>query len=139
MRYGKVVHRPCSSCIENNGNSIEFSLSTWTWSRFKLPWLKSYTQGNLSQTSFKPISTNSSTILTVSTAMESPYKDFSINTSHISRQSILAKISGRSVDNHYGTIFTNISETAIINALLLGLEKALFIMLRISLEQPQGN
>ena len=99
-----------SSIQEINKNPIEFSLSTWTWSRFKLPWLKSYTQGNLSQTSFKPISTNSSTILIVSTAMESPYKDFSINTSHISRQSILAKISGRSVDNHYGTIYSLISQ-----------------------------
>jgi len=30
-RYGKEVHRPCSSCIssveKSNGNSIEFSLS----------------------------------------------------------------------------------------------------------------
>jgi len=44
--YGKIVHRPCSSCTssvqEINENSIEFSLSTGTWSRFKLPWLKSY-------------------------------------------------------------------------------------------------
>jgi len=33
--YGKIVHRPCSSCIssiqEMNENSIEFSLSTQTW------------------------------------------------------------------------------------------------------------
>jgi len=44
--YGKIVHRPCSSCISSvqkiNEDSIEFSLSTWTWSRFKLSWLKSY-------------------------------------------------------------------------------------------------
>jgi len=44
---GKIVHRPCSSCIssvqEINKDSIEFSLSTWTWRGFKLSWLKSYT------------------------------------------------------------------------------------------------
>ena len=31
-----------SSIQEINKNPIEFSLSTWTWSRFKLSWLKSY-------------------------------------------------------------------------------------------------
>jgi len=45
---GKIVHRPCSSCIsivqEIEGDSIEFSLSTWTWSRFKLSWLEPYTR-----------------------------------------------------------------------------------------------
>jgi len=43
--YGEIVHRPYSSCIskKSNRNSIEFSLSTWTWSRFKLSWLKPYT------------------------------------------------------------------------------------------------
>ena len=43
--YRKIVHRPYNSCIsiqEINENSIEFFLSTWTWSGFKLPWLKSY-------------------------------------------------------------------------------------------------
>jgi len=44
---GKIAHIPCSSCIssiqEMNENSIEFSLSTQTWSGFKLSWLKSYT------------------------------------------------------------------------------------------------
>ena len=43
--YENIAHRPCS-CIssvqEINEGSIEFSLSTRTWSRFKLPWLKSY-------------------------------------------------------------------------------------------------
>jgi len=38
--YGKIVHRLCSSCIssvqEINKNFIKFSLSTWTWSGFKL-------------------------------------------------------------------------------------------------------
>jgi len=42
----KIVHRPCSSCIssvqEINKDFIEFSLLTWTWSRFKLSWLKPY-------------------------------------------------------------------------------------------------
>ena len=36
---GKVVHRPCSSCInsiqELNKNSIKFSLLTWLRSRIK--------------------------------------------------------------------------------------------------------
>jgi len=64
-----------------NENSIEFSLSTQTWSGFKSSWLKSY----------------------------------------ILKQSILAKISGKSI--------TNILETAMINALLLGSEEALFILL----------
>jgi len=45
---GKIVHRPCSSCIssvqEINENSIEFFLSTWTWSRFKSSWLEPYTR-----------------------------------------------------------------------------------------------
>ena len=48
MKCGKVVHRPCS-CIssvqEIEKNSIEFSLSTQTWSGFKSPWLKSYISG----------------------------------------------------------------------------------------------
>jgi len=44
--YGKIVHRPCSSCIssvqEIEEDSIKFSLSAQTWSRFKLPWLEPY-------------------------------------------------------------------------------------------------
>jgi len=44
--YGKIVHRPCSSCIssvqEINKDSIEFSLSTWTWSGFESSWLEPY-------------------------------------------------------------------------------------------------
>ena len=43
---GKIVHRPCSSCIssvqEINKDSIEFFLLTQTWSGFKSSWLKSY-------------------------------------------------------------------------------------------------
>jgi len=57
----------------------------------------------LSQTSFGHISINSSTILMVSTATESPQKDLTIN------------------------------------ALVLGSAEALFIPLRMSLKQPQGN
>jgi len=45
---GKIVHRPCNSYISNvqeiEEDSIEFSLLTQTWSRFKLPWLESYTR-----------------------------------------------------------------------------------------------
>jgi len=47
-RCGKIVHRPCSSYIssiqEIEEDSIKFSLSTQTWSRFKLPWLEPYTK-----------------------------------------------------------------------------------------------
>jgi len=41
-KCGKVVYRPCSSYYtENNGNSIEFSLSTQTWRVIKLSQAKS--------------------------------------------------------------------------------------------------
>ena len=59
----------------------------------------------LSQTSFGYISINSSTILIVSTATESPWKDLLIDTSHVLKQSVLAEILGRSTGNHYGTIY----------------------------------
>jgi len=80
-------------------------------------------------------------ILMVLTAMESPWKNLSIDASHVLRQSVLAKILSRSTDNYYVTIYqiANILETATINALVLGLAEACFIMLRMSLEQPQGN
>ena len=47
----------------------------------------------------------------------------------------------QSTGNHYSTIYqiANILETAMINALVLGSSEALFIPLRMSLEQPQGN
>ena len=54
---------------------------------------------NVSQTSFSHISINSSTILMVSTATESPQKDLLVNASHVSRQSILAEILSRSTGN----------------------------------------
>jgi len=38
-------------------------------------------------------------------AMESPWKDLSIDTSHTSKQLVLAEILGRSTGNHYGTIY----------------------------------
>jgi len=59
----------------------------------------------LSQISFSHISINSSTILTVLMATKSPWIDFLINTSHISKWSILAKILGRSTGNYYSTIY----------------------------------
>jgi len=59
----------------------------------------------MSQTLFDHISINSSTILTVLKAMESPQKDLLIDTSHVSRQSILAKILSRSTGNHYVTVY----------------------------------
>jgi len=53
----------------------------------------------------------------------------------------MAKISGRSTGNYYGTIYqiTNISETTMIDALLLGIKKALLIPLRMSLKWHQDN
>ena len=59
----------------------------------------------LSQTAFGHISTNSSTILTVLMATESLWKDLSIDTSHVSKWSVLAEILGRSTGNYYGTIY----------------------------------
>ena len=59
----------------------------------------------VSQTSFSHISINSSLILTVSMATESPWKELLIDTSHVLRWSILAEILGRSTGNHYGTIY----------------------------------
>jgi len=44
-------------------------------------------------------------ILTVLMAIESPQKNLSINTSHVLRQLVLAKISGKSIGNHYDTIY----------------------------------
>jgi len=45
--YGKIVHRPCSSYIssiqEINKDSIEFSLSTQTWTVIKLSRFSCYT------------------------------------------------------------------------------------------------
>jgi len=59
----------------------------------------------LSQTSFGHISINSLTILTVLMATESPQKDLLIDTSNISKQSIMAEILGRSTSNHYSTVY----------------------------------
>jgi len=60
---GKIVHRPCSSCIssvyEIDEDSIEFSLLTWTWRVIKssqlscynllehLLWIFTYKNGNV--------------------------------------------------------------------------------------------
>jgi len=57
------------------------------------------------QTTFGHISIKSSSILTVLTATKSPWKDLSIDTSHVSMQSIMAEILGRSTDNHHGTVY----------------------------------
>jgi len=59
----------------------------------------------LLQTLFSHISINSSTILMVLTAIESPQKDLLINTSHVSRQSVMAKILSRSTGNHHVTVY----------------------------------
>jgi len=70
-------------------------------------------------------------------AMESPQKDLSIDASHVSRQLILAEISGRSTSNHHSTVYyiADISETTMIDALVLGSSEALLILLRMSLER----
>jgi len=81
-RHGKIVHRPCSSYISSVENPIE-----------------------LSQTSFGHISINSLMILTVSKATKSPQKDLSIDASHISRRSIMAKILSRLTGNYYVTVY----------------------------------
>ena len=49
-------------------------------------------------------------------AMESPWKNLLIDTSHASKQSVLAKILGRLTGNHHGTVYqiANILETATI-------------------------
>jgi len=44
-------------------------------------------------------------ILMVSKATKSPQKDLSIDSSHVSRQSILAEILSRSTGNHYVTVY----------------------------------
>jgi len=59
----------------------------------------------MSQTLFSHISINSSMILIVSKAIESPQKDLLINASHVSRQSILAKILSRSTSNYHVTVY----------------------------------
>ena len=38
-------------------------------------------------------------------APKSPLKDLSIDTSHVSKQSVMAEILGRSTGNHHGTIY----------------------------------
>jgi len=57
------------------------------------------------QTSFSYISINSSTILMVLKAMESPQKDLLIDASHVLRQLILVKILSRSTGNHHVTVY----------------------------------
>jgi len=52
--YGKIVHRPCSSCISNvqeiTEDFIKFSLSTQTWREIKLSRLSHYTGAIAAQT-----------------------------------------------------------------------------------------
>ena len=59
-----------------------------------------YMVRSVSQTSFGHISINSPSILTVSMATESPWKDLLIGTSHASKRSVLVKILGKSTGNH---------------------------------------
>ena len=66
---------------------------------------KSFKKEKLSQTSFGHISINSLMILMVLMATERPQRDLSIDTSNVSKRSVLAEILGRSTSNHYGTIY----------------------------------
>jgi len=59
----------------------------------------------LSQTSFGHISIGSLTIPIVLMVPKSPWKDLSIDTSHVSKQSVMAEILGRSTGNYYSTIY----------------------------------
>ena len=59
----------------------------------------------LSQTPFGHISINSLMILMVSMTMESPLQDLSIDTSHVSKRLIMAKILGRSTGNYHSTVY----------------------------------
>ena len=70
-----------------------------------LEMIKSMISMRLSQTSFGHISINSPSILTVSMSTESPWKDLSIDTSHVSKWSIMAEILGRSTGNPHGTVY----------------------------------
>ena len=96
----------CCSCVVKAARVVlmlfleMFCLSISLWR-----WCCRYPKASVSQTSFGHISTNSLMILTVSTATESPWKDLSIDTSHASKRSVLAKILGRSTGNHHGTIY----------------------------------
>ena len=57
------------------------------------------------QACHKLYSAISPSILMVSMAMKSPWKDLLIGTSHVSRRSIMAEILGRSTSNYYGTVY----------------------------------
>jgi len=59
----------------------------------------------LLQTSFGYISINSLMISMVLMVLESPWKDLPLDTSHVSRQSILAKLLSKSIDNYHGTTY----------------------------------
>jgi len=59
----------------------------------------------MSQTSFDHISINSLTILTFSMAIESPWENLLIDTSQVSKRSMIAEILGRSTGNYHGTIY----------------------------------
>ena len=60
---------------------------------------------HLSQTSFGYISIKSSTIPMVLIAPKSSWKDLSIDTSYVLKQSIVAEILGRSTGNYYSTVY----------------------------------
>ena len=95
-------------------NSFLYHCSNLAWDDLTILWVQVDKENSikslfnsciLSQTSFSHISISSSTIPTVSTAPESPWKDLSIDTSHVSKQSVMAEILGRSTGNHHGIVY----------------------------------
>ena len=102
------IHGIPKKIISNRG--LQFAL-TFMGELYKVLEIKRamsmayHLQIDVSQTSFGHISINSPSILTVSMATESPWKDLSIGTSYVSRQSIMAEILGRSTGNHHGTVY----------------------------------
>jgi len=82
---------------------VEFTYNNKIHAVTKILLFKANYGQDLSQTSFSHISINSSLILMVSMATESPWKDLSIDTSYVSRQSIIVEILGRLTGNCKGT------------------------------------
>ena len=59
----------------------------------------------ISQTSFGHICISSLTVPTVLMAPKSPWKDLSIDTTHVLKRLVMAEILGKSTGNYYGTIY----------------------------------
>ena len=98
LTKGNCLPRPLSQALLTSSNFVIYSLVCLRRKILEIHNL-------VSQTLFGHISINSLTILTVLMAPKSPWKELLISTSHISRRSMMTKISGRLTGNHYGTIY----------------------------------